>query len=335
MTNRRAFIRGSAAIASASALGFPAIVKAQARDSFTMMTPFGFIPDFIEMMNAISGGHFAKQNIDAKLMGGQGGAQAMQQLITGQVDMIRAAGLDVMLAESQTKVPLVSIATIYQGATFHMISPKSKPIEKAEDLKGKTVGLASRGGTTDVLLDLILAKGGLKPDDVKREVTGNSPGAMQFAKQGRVDCFFGSLLVVIALEGMKEDIVAWSTDRYAPMPGQVYVTTQKTAATKPAILTRAVKALRASAEEMTDNPLKPIFVRASKDFDISGLRDIDSVVSQEKATIERLWLSEGRANLMRNVPRLWKSGVDALRESKIGQASDADTLYTNRFLDAS
>ncbi|MDH7797613.1 MULTISPECIES: ABC transporter substrate-binding protein [unclassified Beijerinckia] len=334
MLDRRRFIKTSAAATTAASLGFPAIVRGQTRDQVSLMTPFGFIPDFIEMMNAVSGGHFAAQNLDAKIIGGQGGAQAMQQLVAGQVDILRAASLDVMLAKGQTNVPLVSIATIYQGGTFHMISPKSKPIEKAEDLKGKTVGLVTRGGTSDILLDLVLAKAGLKPDDVKREATGNSPGAMQFVKQGRVDCFFGSLLVVIALQNMKEEILAWSIDRYAPMPGQTYVVTQQTAEKKGAILTRAVRALHASAVEMVDKPLKPIFERAAKDFEIPGMRDLDSVVAQEKATIDQLWLSEGRENLMRNVPKLWQAGVSALRENKIGNPGEAETLYTNKFLDA-
>ena len=79
MTNRRNFLKGSAAISSASLLGLPAIVRAQAKDSFTMMTPFGYISDFIEMMNTVSGGHFAAQNLDGKIMAGQGGAQVRAQ----------------------------------------------------------------------------------------------------------------------------------------------------------------------------------------------------------------------------------------------------------------
>ena len=63
-----------------------------------------------------------------------------------------------MLAFVQTKTPIVSISTIYQGSTFNVINSKAKLIEKAEDLTGKTVGLASVGGTSDILLELILAR---------------------------------------------------------------------------------------------------------------------------------------------------------------------------------
>ncbi len=332
MTNRREFIKST--VAASALIASPAILRAQMREPFVMMTPFGFIADFIEMMNAISGGHMAAQGLDAKLMGGQGTAQPIQQLITGQAQMIRASGIDVMRAISTTKAPLISVGTMYQASTFHMVSLKSKPITKAEDLKDKIVGIVSVGGTTEIYLDLILAKGGLPKDAVKREVTGNSPGALQMVKQGRVDCFIASIQVVVALQRMKEEVEIWSTDRYAPMPGQCYVSSRDMIKARPEVFTRAMRAMRASAQEIMTQPLAPIFERAAKDYEIPNIRNINDLVEVEKASADRLWLSEGRENLLRNVPHLWKSGVDALRENKIADPGDAETLYTNQFVDA-
>ena len=55
MTNRREFIKSG--VAAGALIASPAILRAQTREPFVMMTPFGFIADFIEMMNAISGGY--------------------------------------------------------------------------------------------------------------------------------------------------------------------------------------------------------------------------------------------------------------------------------------
>ena len=332
MTSRREFIKTGAA--ASALIAAPAILRAQTREPFVMMTPFGFIADFIEMMNAITGGHMAAQGLDAKLLGGQGTAQPIQQLITGQAQMIRASGIDVMRAISTTKAPLISVGTMYQASTFHMVSLKSKPISKAEDLKDKIVGIVSVGGTTEIYLDLILAKGGLTKDSVKREVTGNSPGALQMVKQGRVDCFIASIQVVVALQRMKEEVEIWSTDRYAPMPGQCYISSRDMIKAKPEVFTRAMRAMRASAQEIMTQPLAPIFERAAKDYEIPNIRNISELVEVEKASADRLWLSEGRENLLRNVPHLWKSGVDALRENKVADPGDPQTLYTNQFVDA-
>ena len=90
--------------------------------------------------------------------------------------------------------------------------------------------------------------------------------------------------------------------------------------------------MRASAEQILGKPLKPIFERAAKDFEIPGIRNVDELVEVEKVTSEKLWLSEGRENLLRNVPKLWTSGVDALRENQIATLDSTEALYTNQFL---
>jgi ABC-type nitrate/sulfonate/bicarbonate transport system substrate-binding protein len=336
MTTRREVLKTIGA--SAAAFSLPAIVRAQDKTqdkrAITIMTPFGYQADFLEMMNAKSGGYFAREGLDVKVLGGHGTGQATQQLIAGKVEMIRASAIDLMRAVDAAKAPLVAIATIYQASTFFIVSPKDKPVKSAEDLKGKTVGLVSVGGTTETFVDLILQKGGLKKDDIKRQVTGNNPGALQIMQQGRVDCFICSLNVLIALEKMNAPIVSWSTDRYAPMPGQCYVTTRDIVEKDPKVLMAVMRAMKGSVLEMLDKPLKPIFERAEKDFEIPGMRNLDLHIAIEDRVAHTLWLSQGRNNLLRNVPALWKSGVDALNGSGIAHLPDPQALYTNTFVDA-
>jgi hypothetical protein len=118
------------------------------------------------------------------------------------------------------------------------------------------------------------------------------------------------------------------------MPGQCYVSSRDMIKAKPEVFTKALRAMRASAQEIMTQPLAPIFERAAKDYEIPNIRNINELVEVEKATADRLWLSEGRENLLRNVPHLWKSGVDALRDNKVADPGDPETLYTNQFVDA-
>ncbi len=159
-------------------------------------------------------------------------------MIAGDAGFGRVAALDQMNAVIKQKVPLVSVATICQGSTFQVISLKDKPVRTAADLKGKTVGIVSVGGSTEMLLDLILHKAGLGKDDAKREAVGDNPGAVEFVKRGRIDCFIASLNTVVAIERGGTPIVYWSTDRDAPMPGQVYLTTAPLIAAKPDVVLR-------------------------------------------------------------------------------------------------
>lgn len=332
MTTRRGFLKG--ATATAALAGLPAIIRrAGAAEPVTVATGFGFLPNFIEMMNAYSGGHFARAGLDAKVIGTKGTAQTLQLLVAGQVQFARAAALDLMNAVTRQAVPLLAIATICQHSAFQLVSLKERPIAGAEELKGKTVGIVSLGGTTDMFLDLILAKAGLQKEEARREPVGDNPGAVEFVRRGRIDCFICSLNTVVAIERSGVDIQYWSTDRYAPMPGQVYQTTKDIAAAKPELVRAYLRAMKASVDELVNEPIAPIFRRATKDFDIAGLADMDGAVAVQKATEDQLWLSEGKPNLLRNLPPLFAAGVETLRQGGIADIQDPTSLYTNRFID--
>jgi len=329
MRTRRAFLAGAALAASLAPLRL-----ARAAEPMTVLTGFGLLPNFIEIMNTYSGGYFAKEGLDAKVLGANGTAREMQQMIAGQAEFGRVAALDQMNAIAKQKVPFVSIATICQGSTFHLVSLKEKPVRTAEELRGKTVGVVSVGGSTEMLLDLMLKKVGVAKDDVKRESVGDNPGAVEFISRGRIDCFLTSLNSVIAIQRSGTAIEYWSTDRYAPMPGQVYITTAEVIEKKPALVGHFLRALKASVEELLSQPVGPIFARAAKDFDIPGLANLDAVVAVQKATAEQLWLADGRNNLLRNEPERWQAGVETLRAAGMAELGDPSALYTNTFIDA-
>jgi len=46
-----------------------------------------------------------------------------------------------------------------------------------------------------------------------------------------------------------------------------------------------------------------------------------------------MWLAQGKANFMRNLPSLWSGGVEALRVAGIVDLKDPTVLYTNKFVD--
>lgn len=319
--------------AVAAILAAPAMARAQTPEPLTFTTPFGFIPDFIEMMNMVSGGHLARQNFAPRLVGAQGTALAIGQVLAGQAAFARIAAIDHYIAAARQNAPLVSIATLYQAGTFQVISLRDKPIRSAAEMAGKTIGIVSVGGTTEHLLDIMLRKEGVARDAVKREVTGNTPGAVQFIRQGRIDGFIAAIGVAVTLRRANEPVEIWSTDRYAPMPGQNYVTTRETIANAPDRCVRFLRALKASAEEVMTGDKRAIFQRAGRDFEIPGIRDLDALVALSDVAVHELWLSEGRENFLRNVPRLWTAADEGIRGAGIAHLADVATLYTNALID--
>lgn len=333
MINRRDLVRTAGAFAGLGLIGAPAILRAQGLDELRVMTPFAYGPNFIEMMNAVSGGHWEANGIRPVMEAGRGGSQTLQQLVAGQADFIRISSIEQMRAMEAADVDLVCFSTLYQSSTFHVVSLTDTPINGAEDLAGKTVGLVSVGGSTEIFLDLMLNSVGVDPAEVKREVTGDTPAAMEVMRAGRVDCFICSVNVVVELRRNNEPIVVWSTDRYAPMPSQGYVATRQRLEERSELFVRVLKGLHASVAELMTQPTGPIYARAAKDFEIPGHDQIERLSAILKTTADELWLSQGPENLMRNVPALWEAGLQTLTKAGMVSRTNAQDYWTNEQID--
>ena len=296
------------------------------------MTPFGFIPDFLEMMNMVRAASLAQQGFAPTLLGGQGAVVTAQQLMTGAVSFVRLTAIDEFVAVAKGAA-FVCVATLYQGSTFHVISAKDKPINAAEDFKGKTVGVVSVGGSTEQLLEIMLRSAGMTKADVTTQVVGNSPGAMQYVRQGRIDCFINSIGVVVALQTADEPIVHWPTDRYAPMPSQIYVTTRDDDREEARNGGRVSQSPEGSTEDMLHGDLKAIFQRAGRDFDIPGMKNLDELVALMQFIMANPWMSQGRENFLRNMPELWAKADKGIRGAGIAAVPNVDALYTNTFIE--
>jgi NitT/TauT family transport system substrate-binding protein len=332
MTTRRNFFKLAVGFAAGGATGTAPLHQAPAAEPLTFMTPFGFIPDFLEMMNMVSGGFLAREGFTPTLLGGQGTAVAVQQLMSGAVSFVRMTAIDQYAAVAKG-ASLICVSTLYQGSNFHVISASDRPIASAEDLKGKTVGVVSVGGSTEQLLDIMLRAVGMTKADVSIKVVGNSPGVLQFIRQGRIDCFINSVGVVVALQTAGEVIVNWPTDRYAPLPSQIYVTTRDLIEKKPATVVSFLRALKASTGDMMQGDLKAIYQRAGNDFDIPGIRNLDELTALMRFTMANPWMSEGSENFLRNVPALWRKADEEIQGAGIATVPQIEALYTNTFID--
>ncbi len=333
MTLRRDFI--AAAAATGAAFGLPAFIgRATAEDAIAFTTPLRFDPTFIDIMNAYSGGHFAKEGLACKVLGPPGSAAAFELVLGGRAQFGYIASVDFIRAVGAKGAPLKAFATLSQRVGFHIVSLAEKPVRTGADLKGKTIGTISVGGLSETMIDAVLLKAGLPKSAVTRVTAGNSPGEVELIRKGRMDCFICNFQVAVTLQRSGQKLAFLDIDEVMPAPGALYYTTIETITAKPELVSRVMRAMKASVEELMTAPLAPIFRRAAKDFDIPRMRDLDTIVAVQKAFMERQWLAEGKQNLLRNVPPLWQRGVDALRQVGIADVKDATTLYTNRFVDA-
>src|SRR4029434_7154249 len=97
------------------------------------------------------------------------GSVVMQALIGGSVDYASAAGS--IIAAGVRGAPVELVLIVNSKPQFDLVGQRD--IKSVEQLKGKVVGISSRGGAVDLLTQLILTKHGLTPNkDVTSIVIG-------------------------------------------------------------------------------------------------------------------------------------------------------------------
>ena len=111
------------------------------------------------------------------------GAVGMQALLGGSVDYTSASGSTIAAAVRGIPVKLVFIASA--KPQFDLIAQPQ--IRSIADLKGKHVGISSRGGAVDLLTQLIVQKNGLVPNkDVVSLVVGGQEDTVLALRAGRI-----------------------------------------------------------------------------------------------------------------------------------------------------
>jgi NitT/TauT family transport system substrate-binding protein len=197
--SRRAFV-GQAAFAAAT-VGFGgsvltrsagAALKTRVAQSATGVTvlnilppQLGFAAEYVADLN----GYFKAKGLDVSTQTTRGSAPAIQALIQGQGMLTSIGSMEMCLHNANEGTPLVSIAVREHRAPVALVSSKSNPIVKPQDLAGKKIGIPSAGGTSELTLNTILKKFNIPISSVPRQVTGFQPGTFDLIKAGRIDGF--------------------------------------------------------------------------------------------------------------------------------------------------
>jgi NitT/TauT family transport system substrate-binding protein len=111
------------------------------------------------------------------------GAVGMQALLGGSVDYTSASGSTIAAAVRGLPVKLVFISSA--KPMFELVAQPQ--IKSIQELKGKIVGISSRGGSNDLMMQLILQKNGLAPNkDVTTIIVGAQAETVIALQTGRI-----------------------------------------------------------------------------------------------------------------------------------------------------
>ena len=127
-------------------------------------------------------GFYREEGLDVEVIFIRG-AVGMQALLGGSVDFTSASGSTI--AAAVRGIPVKLVFTASAKPQFDMVALKD--IRSMADLKGKYVGISSRGGAVDLLTQLMVQKHGLVPNkDVTSLVIGGQEDTVLALRTGRI-----------------------------------------------------------------------------------------------------------------------------------------------------
>jgi NitT/TauT family transport system substrate-binding protein len=182
---RRHLIAGAVAAAA-----LPRLVLAQAieKPKVTIAVGGKNLFYYLPLTIAEQLGYFKDEGLDATIVDFAGGSRALAAVVGGSADVVSGAFEHTVNMQFKGQ-PMR--AFVLQGAAPQIVlgvNPKTLPnFKSVADLKGKKIGVTAPGSSTNVLVNFVLAKAGLKPSDVSIVGVGASNGAVAAMRAGQID----------------------------------------------------------------------------------------------------------------------------------------------------
>jgi NitT/TauT family transport system substrate-binding protein len=130
---------------------------------------------FLPATLAHHGGFFVAENLQVEMKSFEGGAAAATALIGGQVDFAAVAVDQAVKAQAKGQdIVMIGLFTRYPAIAMIVDSQYKDQIKSIRDLKGKPVGISSKGSGSHLALIAMLAKAGLKESDISVVAAGVS-----------------------------------------------------------------------------------------------------------------------------------------------------------------
>jgi NitT/TauT family transport system substrate-binding protein len=148
-------------------------------------------------------GYFKDEGLDVEISDFDGGSKALQAVVGGSADVVSGAwentidqqpkGLQLQGFALQGRYPMIVVA-IAKAKAANYKSPK--------DLKGMKIGVSAPGSSTNRVVLHLLAKDGLKGEDVSIIGVGTSSGVIAALTSGQVDAVSNLDPAMAMLENM-------------------------------------------------------------------------------------------------------------------------------------
>ena len=146
-------------------------------------------------------GYFKDEGLEVEIPDFAGGAKALQALVGGSADMVSGAFEHTINMQAK-KQPIRAVVLQANYSSIVLVMPKDKAAKykSGKDLKGLKIGVTAPGSSTNMFVNNLLAKDGLKPNEVSIVGVGATSGAVAAMEKGEIDAVSNLDPVITQLE---------------------------------------------------------------------------------------------------------------------------------------
>jgi NitT/TauT family transport system substrate-binding protein len=146
-------------------------------------------------------GYFRDEGLEVEIPDFAGGARALQALVGGSADMVSGAyEHTINMAAKKQPIKAVVLQMKYSSIALVMAKDRAAKYKGGRDLKGLKIGVTAPGSSTNMFVNNLLAKDGLKPTDVSIVGVGTGAGAVAAMEKGEIDALSNLDPVLTQLE---------------------------------------------------------------------------------------------------------------------------------------
>jgi len=133
-------------------------------------------------------GYFKDAGLNVEIQEVNSGTKSAQALVGGSVDA--TAGSFDHTIQVQAKGQVITSVVLmgrYPGIVFGLVASKAAQYHGPQDLKGMKIGVTAPGSQTNIMVNYIMAKAGLKPNEASFVGVGGPATAIAAVKHGEID----------------------------------------------------------------------------------------------------------------------------------------------------
>ena len=157
-------------------------------------------------------GYFKEEGLEVEIPDFPGGARALQAMVGGSADMVSGAyEHTINMAAKKQPIKAVVLQMKYSAMALAMSKERAAKFKGARDMKGWKVGVTAPGSSTNMFVNNLLAKDGLKPTDVSIVGVGTGAGAVAAMEKGELDALVNLDPVLTQLEATGKFVSLYDT----------------------------------------------------------------------------------------------------------------------------